>query len=155
MNYNRDAGSERFGRGYARSSARAASTSYATICTLNSAMEETREPMVSRTSTPSSKSRENKGLSACLLFGSALSDEFDRRRSNLDLLVEFEPQEPADRANSYFGLRDDLVGQTTVRAKSMRFELRTAAVQQKFDPVDLPRNMDEVLGSTQTCRAVI
>jgi predicted nucleotidyltransferase len=118
-------------------------------------MEETREPMVSRTSTPSSKSRENKGLSACLLFGSALSDEFDRRRSNLDLLVEFEPQEPADRANSYFGLRDDLVGQTTVRAKSMRFELRTAAVQQKFDPVDLPRNMDEVLGSTQTCRAVI
>lgn len=42
------------------------------------------------------------------LFGSAISDEFDRQRSDLDFLVEFQPKTPADHANSYFGLMEDL-----------------------------------------------
>jgi uncharacterized protein len=38
------------------------------------------------------------------LIGSALRDDFDPQRSDLDFLVEFEPLPPGKYANSYFGL---------------------------------------------------
>ncbi len=41
-------------------------------------------------------------------FGSAVNDEFDDVRSDIDLLVEFEDLEPIERANTYFALLADL-----------------------------------------------
>jgi predicted nucleotidyltransferase len=38
------------------------------------------------------------------LFGSAVSGEFDAEASDLDFLVEFQPLEPRNRADAYFGL---------------------------------------------------
>jgi len=39
------------------------------------------------------------------VFGSALSEEdFDRERSDIDFIVEFEPMEPVHHAKAYFGL---------------------------------------------------
>ncbi|MDI6450069.1 nucleotidyltransferase family protein [Anaerobaca lacustris] len=39
------------------------------------------------------------------VFGSAARHErFDPNRSDIDLLVEFEPMEPVDHAKAYFGL---------------------------------------------------
>ena len=43
------------------------------------------------------------------LFGSATSDEFDLASSDLDFVVEFEPMLPADHADQYFGLMEDLL----------------------------------------------
>ena len=48
------------------------------------------------------------GVTRLFLFGFALSADFDRQRSDLDFLVEFAPGPPADRANRYFGLLEDL-----------------------------------------------
>jgi predicted nucleotidyltransferase len=42
------------------------------------------------------------------LFGSATSQHFDPARSDLDVLVEFQPMPPAQHADSYFGLMEDL-----------------------------------------------
>ncbi|MDR3535251.1 MAG: nucleotidyltransferase domain-containing protein [Acetobacteraceae bacterium] len=43
------------------------------------------------------------------LFGSAATGRgFDPARSDLDLLVAFEPLPPVDYANAYFGLREAL-----------------------------------------------
>jgi uncharacterized protein len=42
------------------------------------------------------------------LFGSATSPYFDPPRSDLDVLVEFQPMPPAQHANSYFGLMEDV-----------------------------------------------
>ena len=42
------------------------------------------------------------------LFGSGLSYRFDRQRSDLDFLVEFETKSPSDHADSYLGLKEDL-----------------------------------------------
>jgi uncharacterized protein len=42
------------------------------------------------------------------VFGSALRDSFDRNRSDVDLLVEFAPMLPRERAEHYFGLEEDL-----------------------------------------------
>ncbi len=41
-------------------------------------------------------------------FGSAVTDEFDPSRSDIDILVEFEELEPIRRADEYFGLLADL-----------------------------------------------
>jgi predicted nucleotidyltransferase len=38
------------------------------------------------------------------LFGSALRDDFDPTRSDLDLLVEFQPIESSSLVQAYFGL---------------------------------------------------
>jgi uncharacterized protein len=38
------------------------------------------------------------------LFGSALRDDFEPDRSDLDFLVEYKEMPPEDRANSFFGL---------------------------------------------------
>lgn len=48
------------------------------------------------------------GVTRLFLFGSALSHDFDRQRSDLDFLVEFQTKSPSDHANSYFGLMEDL-----------------------------------------------
>jgi predicted nucleotidyltransferase len=48
------------------------------------------------------------GVIRLFLFGSGLTSDFDRERSDLDLLVEFAPKAPADHADSYFGLQEDL-----------------------------------------------
>jgi predicted nucleotidyltransferase len=42
------------------------------------------------------------------VFGSALNEEFDSTRSDIDLLVEFDPLSPVERADAYFGLLADL-----------------------------------------------
>ncbi len=42
------------------------------------------------------------------LFGSALRDDFDSQRSDLDFVVEFEPLPPGAYANTYFGLIEAL-----------------------------------------------
>jgi len=42
------------------------------------------------------------------VFGSAAGDRFDPEKSDLDLLVEFETVSPADHAEQYFGLAEDL-----------------------------------------------
>ena len=48
------------------------------------------------------------GVIRLFLFGSGLTKDFDRQRSDLDFLVEFETKSPSDHANSYFGLMEDL-----------------------------------------------
>ena len=48
------------------------------------------------------------GVLRLFLFGSGLSNDFDQQRSDLDFLVEFVTKSPADHANSYFGLMEDL-----------------------------------------------
>ena len=50
------------------------------------------------------------GVRRLFLFGSGLSNDFDRKRSDLDFLVEFEAKSPSDHANGYFGLMEDLEG---------------------------------------------
>jgi predicted nucleotidyltransferase len=42
------------------------------------------------------------------LFGSAASGAFDPRSSDLDFLVEFEELQPAEYADAYFGLLEEL-----------------------------------------------
>lgn len=46
------------------------------------------------------------------LFGSALHDDFDPGRSDLDLLVEFQPIEPSALVRAYFGLEQQLASIT-------------------------------------------
>ena len=42
------------------------------------------------------------------LFGSATGDRFDPAASDIDFVVEFEPMTPAEHAEAYFGLAEDL-----------------------------------------------
>jgi uncharacterized protein len=42
------------------------------------------------------------------LFGSATRDDFDPATSDLDFLVQFEPMPPAEHADRFFGLLEDL-----------------------------------------------
>ena len=42
------------------------------------------------------------------LFGSALRDDFDSGRSDLDFSVEFSSMAPEEHAEAYFGLLEDL-----------------------------------------------
>jgi hypothetical protein len=67
------------------------------------------------------------------LFGSAVREDFDPRRSDLDFLVEFEALPPGTYADAYFGLleglgrlygrRVDLVEAGSVRNPYMRLEI--------------------------------
>lgn len=65
------------------------------------------------------------------VFGSAArGSDFDPSRSDLDFVVEFEPQEPASNYRSYFGLKEaleqllgrpvDLVTESTIRNPYLR-----------------------------------
>ena len=42
------------------------------------------------------------------VFGSAANDRFDPKKSDLDLLVEFEMMQPGEHAEQFFGLAEDL-----------------------------------------------
>jgi predicted nucleotidyltransferase len=42
------------------------------------------------------------------LFGSAVGDDFDPQRSDVDFLVEFESLAEGQHADAYFGLRESL-----------------------------------------------
>jgi predicted nucleotidyltransferase len=67
------------------------------------------------------------------LFGSALRDDFDPQRSDLDFLVEFEPLPAGSYAKTYFGLlaslqrlferRVDLVEAGAIRNPYFRQEI--------------------------------
>ena len=46
------------------------------------------------------------------LFGSALRDDFDPDRSDIDLLVEFQPIDPGALVGAYFALERQLSGIT-------------------------------------------
>ena len=48
------------------------------------------------------------GVARLDAFGSALGDEFQPGRSDVDLLVEFGPMEPYARVDAYFGLLEAL-----------------------------------------------
>jgi predicted nucleotidyltransferase len=50
----------------------------------------------------------HRGVRRLALFGSAASDRFDAASSDLDFLVEFHPVQPAQYADNYFGLLEDL-----------------------------------------------
>jgi predicted nucleotidyltransferase len=50
----------------------------------------------------------DRGVRRLALFGSAASDRFDPASSDLDFLVEFQPVRPAQHADNYFGLQEDL-----------------------------------------------
>lgn len=47
-------------------------------------------------------------VKALYLFGSATRDDFDPATSDLDFLVEFQPLDPIDHANHWFGLIEDI-----------------------------------------------
>ncbi len=42
------------------------------------------------------------------IFGSALRDDFDSQKSDLDFLVEFQPLPPGTYADTYFDLKEAL-----------------------------------------------
>lgn len=44
------------------------------------------------------------------VFGSVVEDHFDLTRSDIDILVEFEPLAPVQHADAYFGLLEALEG---------------------------------------------
>ncbi len=48
------------------------------------------------------------GVRRLQLFGSATDNRFDARRSDIDVLVEFEPTVAGGYADAYFGLRGAL-----------------------------------------------
>jgi len=50
----------------------------------------------------------NRRVRRLAVFGSAAGDRFDPKKSDLDLRVEFEAMSPADHAEQYFGLAEDL-----------------------------------------------
>lgn len=48
-----------------------------------------------------------RGVRRMRVFGSATGDRFDEARSDVDLLVEFQP-DVSDLFDAYFGLKEDL-----------------------------------------------
>lgn len=51
---------------------------------------------------------ERHGVERLALFGSALRDDFDPEKSDLNFSVTFSPMSPEEHAAAYFGLLDDL-----------------------------------------------
>ena len=51
---------------------------------------------------------ERRNVCRLALFGSAASGSFDPASSDLDFLVEFQSMSPAQHADNYFGLQEDL-----------------------------------------------
>jgi predicted nucleotidyltransferase len=49
-----------------------------------------------------------RGVRRLALFGSAASGSFNPTSSDLDFIVEFQPVSPAQHADNYFGLQEDL-----------------------------------------------
>lgn len=69
------------------------------------------------------------------VFGSALRDDFNPDRSDIDFIVEFGPLSPAEYADNYFDLRDalaslfrrevDVISSQNIRNPFFRHELET------------------------------
>ena len=57
---------------------------------------------------PLTKLCQQYGVRKLVLFGSALGDDFDPQRSDLDFLVDFQALPAGEYAKSYFGLLQDL-----------------------------------------------
>ncbi len=53
---------------------------------------------------------ERRNVRRLVLFGSAASGSFHPASSDLDFLVEFQSVSPAQHADNYFGLQEDLEG---------------------------------------------
>lgn len=51
---------------------------------------------------------ERHGVSSLALFGSAVSEDFNPDKSDLDFAVEFKPMAPIEHKNAYFGIISDL-----------------------------------------------
>ena len=49
-----------------------------------------------------------RGVSRLAVFGSAVRGDFDASKSDIDILVEFQPMSPGQHAEAYFGLQEDL-----------------------------------------------
>ena len=49
-----------------------------------------------------------RGVLRLSVFGSAASEQFDSSRSDVDVLVEFQPMPPAQHADAYFALVAEL-----------------------------------------------
>jgi hypothetical protein len=50
----------------------------------------------------------NRKVRRLAMFGSAAGNRFDPKKSDLDLLLEFEQMSPADHIGNCFGLAEDL-----------------------------------------------
>ncbi|MGI8938112.1 MAG: nucleotidyltransferase family protein [Iamia sp.] len=48
------------------------------------------------------------GVTSLAVFGSAANEEFDADRSDVDLLLEFDPPGGMNRFDAYFGLKEEL-----------------------------------------------
>ena len=48
------------------------------------------------------------GVARLEAFGSALGEDFNPEKSDLDLLVQLKPMQPYARVDAYFGIRDEL-----------------------------------------------
>lgn len=48
------------------------------------------------------------GVKRLDLFGSATTEKFDPRNSDLDFVISFEPRNPARLFDRYFGLKEEL-----------------------------------------------
>jgi predicted nucleotidyltransferase len=74
------------------------------------------------------------------VFGSATRDDFDPSRSDVDLLVEFDPDTPLSPFDAYFGFKEaaetllglpvDLVMETAVRNPYLR-----ASIERTREPL--------------------
>lgn len=68
------------------------------------------------------------------LFGSALRDDFDPSRSDLDLLVEFQPIAPAALVKAYFDLEGQLASITGQAVDLVMADaIRNPYVQREID----------------------
>ena len=75
------------------------------------------------------------GVSRLDVFGSALRDENQPGESDLDLLVEFDPMDPYERADAYFGLLDELRSLLGVKVDLVV----AGAVKNRFIAADIER----------------
>jgi uncharacterized protein len=74
------------------------------------------------------------------LFGSAARGDFDRERSDVDFIVEFERDTPFHPFDAYFGLKEGLeglLGRTVdlVVAGTIRNPYRNASIEQDRETV--------------------
>ena len=74
------------------------------------------------------------------VFGSATSGEFDPARSDIDFVVEFDPDHRIDAFDDYFGLKEELeslfgLAVDLVVERAMRNPYFRASVERTREPV--------------------
>lgn len=77
------------------------------------------------------------------LFGSALRDDFDAGRSDLDFSVEFKPMSPQEHAEAYFGLLEDLENLLSRRVDLVEVE----AVRNPYLRQDIEEHQETLYGA--------